>query len=100
MPRDHTTGSAGDGGDAHVRGYLKLLIERFPHVRTVSLDLLRRHEAFRDLCEEYEACTETCERLERSGSDEPLLKEYTALRLRLEGELLRYIEEHESPRAR
>jgi len=101
MPRSGTTGSTGDGdgpnGGPRMRGCEKLLVERFPHVRAISLELLRRHEAFRDMCEEYEACTAACERLERSRSDEALRKEYSALRLRLETELLRYIEEHTTP---
>jgi hypothetical protein len=88
---------SGPNDGPQMRGCVKLLVERFPHVRAISLELLHRHEAFRDLCEEYEVCTEACERLERSRSDEALRKEYSALRLRLESELLRYIEEHTTP---
>jgi hypothetical protein len=76
------------------QSYVKLLLERFPHVQATSLLLLKRHETFRDLCEEYEVCSEAAERLEREQRDAPLREEYGALRLRLEGELLRYIEEH------
>lgn len=71
---------------------VKLLLERFPHVQMVSLLLLVKNEAFRELCEEYATCTAAAERLEQSGADEPLRKEYIALRLRLEGELLGYLE--------
>jgi len=75
---------------------VNLLLERFPHVRNFSLQLLERNETFRDLCEEYEACAEAADRLGRSASDEALRREYSALRLRLESELLRYISEQAS----
>ena len=89
-----STRSAGPDDRSQVRGCVRLLLERFPHVQAVSLQLLEQHEAFRDLCEEYEACTEAAERLAHSEADEALRREYSALRLRLEGELLRYISEH------
>ena len=97
MPRTEPPGSKDSGADTPVnRGCIALLLERFPHLQSVSLALLHRHETFRDLCEEYQACSATCERLERTGSDEALRREYSALRLRLESELLRYIEENTS----
>jgi hypothetical protein len=52
-----------------------------------------RQDSFRELCEEYFACTQVLERLERPDAEESLRIEYGALRLRLEGELLRYIAE-------
>ena len=85
---------SGTTSGAASRGCTALILQRFPHVRSVSLDLLHRLADFRDLCEEYEACTGACERLERSHADDTLRREYAALRLRLEGELLRYVEEH------
>src|SRR5437868_5359057 len=95
MSRSGTGSTAGSGpidGPQQSKG-VKLLLDRFPHVQAVSLLLLQRYEAFRDLCEEYADCSATCERLERRGSDQALRQEYNALRLRLESELLRYIEE-------
>ena len=74
--------------------WLKLLRERFPHLDGISLRLLKQDETFRELCDEYAACTEVVERLKRCGSDEPLLREYTALRLRVEAELLSYMSTH------
>ena len=76
---------------SQARRYIEILLERFPHVTAASLQLLERSEPFHEICEEYEACVEVAERLERHGSDEAMLREYRALRLRLEGELLRYI---------
>lgn len=76
------------------RDCVSLLVSRFPHLQAVSLALLNRYEPFRDLCEEYQACSKVCDRLERSVGNEALRREYSALRLRLESELLRYIEEH------
>lgn len=98
MPRSRSTvgGHGGPDEGSQTPGCVKLLMERFPHVQLVSLQLLMQQEAFRDLCEEYEACTAAAERLANSGSDEAMLKEYTALRLRLEGEVLRYLSQHGS----
>ena len=86
-PRD----DPGRDDRSRLRECLDLLRERFPHINGVSLQLLERDETFRELCEEYAACTEVVERLTRSGSDEALRREYSALRLRVERELLGYI---------
>jgi hypothetical protein len=74
--------------------WLKLLRERFPHLRGLSLQLLEQDETFRELCEEHAACTEVIERLTHLGSDEAMLREYSALRLRIERELLDYLSVH------
>jgi len=92
------TDGSGGSGTTPPRGYVKLLLERFPHVRAVTLQLLLQQETFRELGEEYEACTQAAERLAQTEASEALRKEYSALRLRLEGELLRYISEHMSSR--
>lgn len=73
---------------------MQLFLDRFPHVREVSERLLSDSDAFRELCEEYEACTEAIEQLQHSATSAGLLTEYLALRLRLEGELLRCISAH------
>jgi hypothetical protein len=82
------------------RRCVELLTQRFPHVRDISLQLLTHHETFRELCEEYEACSEAAERLAHSDADDARRKEYSALRLRLEGELLSYITEQTGHRPR
>jgi hypothetical protein len=57
--------------------------------------LFERDEDFRDLCDEYVACTETVCRLDSRGlASMAMRNEYGALLLRLEHELLRYLEEH------
>ena len=73
---------------------VQLFLERYPRVREASEQLLRDSEAFRELCEEYEACTEAIERLANSEANDGLLTEYSTLRLRLEGDLLRCIAVH------
>jgi hypothetical protein len=93
-----------DSNDSHTRSgqlpappnarCVQLLLDRFPHVREVSEQLLNDSEAFRELCEEYQACTEAIERLGHSAASAGLLTEYLALRLRLEGELLRCVRDH------
>jgi hypothetical protein len=74
---------------------LKLVSERLPHVRHQAAQLFDSDEIFRDLCDEYQMCSETVMRIEGTPTaDEALRREYMALRLRLEGELLRYFTEH------
>jgi hypothetical protein len=97
-PKRDDAGSSGMHGrpdDAtRMAECLKLLRERFPHLRSLSLQLLERDETFRELCEEHAACTEALERLMRSGTDEAMRREYSALRLRIEGELLSHLSQH------
>lgn len=74
---------------------LTVVSERLPHLRDQTRFLFGHDEAFRDMCEEYLICTETAQRLETgAGTNEALRAEYAALRLRLEGELLRYLAQH------
>jgi hypothetical protein len=78
-----------------MRSALRLVGERLPHVRGQVARLFERDEVFRDLCDEYEACSETAARMESAAGASPALRdEYAALRLRLEAELLRYLMEH------
>ena len=56
--------------------------------------LFERDELFRELCEDYEACSLA---LARQESTEALRREYAALRLRLETELLGRL--HDAPGA-
>ena len=73
---------------------LRLVSERFAQISDRAAQVFERDENFRDLCEEYEACTGTVARLESCGlGSEGLRNEYAALLLRLEHELLRYLEE-------
>jgi hypothetical protein len=71
-----------------------LVRERLPHVQEEAGRLFDRDETFRELCEEYQVCSEAAARLEDRQAEEALQKEYAALRLRIEGELLRYLVEH------
>ena len=78
-----------------VHSSLRIVSERFQQVREQTALLFERDENFRDLCEDYEVCTRTVTRLETcSLSSEAVRMEYAALLLRLERELLRYLEEH------
>jgi hypothetical protein len=74
---------------------LRLVSDRFDHVRERAALLFEHDESFRDLCEDYEACAQAVTRLESAASSpDDLRHEYAALLLRLERELLRYLEEH------
>jgi hypothetical protein len=74
---------------------LKLVSDRFRQVREQATRLFERDLDFRDLCDEYEACVATMTRLQFGGpSSEGMRKEYASLLLRLDRELLRYLEEH------
>jgi hypothetical protein len=74
---------------------LRLVGERLPHVREQVVRLFERDEVFRELCDEYQTCSETAARMESAAGASPALRdEYVALRLRLESEMLRYLLEH------
>jgi hypothetical protein len=84
------------GGDqASQPSSLTLLSERFPHVREWAVRLYGQDESFRDLCQDYEECAGTVARFESAGFPSAAIRrEYTALLMRLERELLRFLEEH------
>lgn len=74
---------------------LRMVTVQFPRVRERVVSVFERDENFRDLCEDYRSCRETVGRLESSvASVTGVRDEYAALLLRLEQELLRYLEEH------
>jgi hypothetical protein len=75
---------------------LQLVSEQFPHLRERVACLFEREELFRELCEDYETCADA---LDRQPTSEGLIREYSALRLRLETELLRYLHEDAEPSA-
>jgi hypothetical protein len=73
---------------------LRWVSERLPHLRDLAALLFESDEVFRELCDECRICCQAAIRLEGArGADEAIHKEYEALRLRLEGELLRYVSE-------
>ena len=75
---------------------LKLVGERLPQLRQEVARLFEHDEDFRELCDEYQLCSETAARMETAGGAKRAFRnEYAALRLRLEGELLRYLSEHD-----
>ncbi|HUL78657.1 MAG TPA: hypothetical protein VL691_15445 [Vicinamibacteria bacterium] len=76
---------------------LQRVSEQFPHLRERVACLFERDDIFRELCDDYEACAQALSHQERN---EDLRREYSALRLRLETELLAYLDEAERPRAR
>lgn len=69
---------------------LTLVSHQFPHVRDRVVSLFDDDPVFRELCEDYEACTNA---LARQPSSAGLRQEYAALQLRLETELLRFLNE-------
>ena len=87
------------GGPSHRYGslqkrYVEIVHDLFPHMRTVLDRVLEESESFRDLVEEYGLCTEVLEQPTQHGRPNPPVKEYAALRLRLEGELLQYLRDY------
>jgi hypothetical protein len=96
MPDTQDSDAAHDTGMQRAEACMKLLHERFPHVQALALKRCEKQDSFRELCDEYWACTQVLARLERPGAEQDLRSEYGALRLRLEGELLRYIAEQSS----
>ena len=76
---------------------LQRVSEQFPHLRERVACLFERDDIFRELCEDYEACAQALSQQERNAD---LRREYSALRLRLETELLGFLEQAEEPRNR
>jgi len=72
--------------------YVAIVHTLFPHMRSVLDRVLAESEAFRDLVEEYGVCTEVLER--QQVRTEPQAREYAALRLRLESEILQYLSDY------
>jgi hypothetical protein len=95
--REDTSSSPNESGPhkaSQSTGYVNLLLQRFPNAQAISVQLLLQNPVFRELCEEYEVCNRAAENLARSGSNVAMLREYKALQLRLEGELLGYMSQH------
>ena len=69
---------------------LQLVSEQFPHLRDRVACLFSRDQLFRELCEDYESCSVALARPKTSGA---LQREYHLLQLRLETELLRFLNE-------
>ena len=87
------TGDGNAAAPTHVS--LRLVSDRLQQVEQQARRLFERDADFRDLCDEYEACTESLAHLQSGGlATQGLRNEYTALLLRLERELLRCLEEH------
>jgi hypothetical protein len=80
-----------------MRTPLELVSEQFPNLRERVAGLFERDPIFRELCEDYQACGDAL--ASRPPADD-LSREYAALRLRLETELLRYLHEDEDPPVR
>jgi hypothetical protein len=77
---------------------LSLLIKRLCSVEEQIKQVYEEDEVFRDLCEDYLACTLTVDRMHATGkAGDAIRTEYIALQLRLEGEVLRYLAERQTP---
>jgi hypothetical protein len=77
---------------------LDFLGDRSQALRERAARLLEKDESFQELCTEHEECARAVVRLEASGTELGQLRaEYVGLLLRLERELLRYLEEHPDP---
>jgi len=73
---------------------LQLVQNKFPDLQERVAILFEVDDVFRELCEGYEACTLA---LSRQPPSEDLCREYEALRLRLETELRRHLDEVADP---
>ena len=67
---------------------LRLVSEQFPHLRERTALVFECDPAFRELCDDYETCVHA---LALQQASPALHHEYSALRLRLETELLGYL---------
>lgn len=82
---------SGSGGQPSA---IQAVLRRFPSQGEPAGKLYEENDSFRELCGDYRDAVEAFERLEtsRRPGDSGLLGEYRALCLRLECELLRYLE--------
>ena len=71
---------------------LDLVSRQFPHLQDRVACLFDRDPLFRELCDDYQACSTA---LKQQQASEGLQREYELLRLRLETELLRFLNEDE-----
>lgn len=72
---------------------LECVIGQLPFLRELLTEVFARDETFRELCAEYEVCLEALARFEAEEPvNQPLRNEYAVLRMRLEGEMLRYLD--------
>lgn len=69
---------------------LQVVTEQFPLLQERVACLFDRDPVFQELCQDYEICTQA---LARQPASQGLRREYAALRLRLETELLGYLQE-------
>jgi hypothetical protein len=69
---------------------LQLVSTQFPHLREQVAVLFECDTVFRELCDDYETCVNALALQQVSLA---LQREYSALRLRLETELLRHLDE-------
>jgi hypothetical protein len=76
---------------------LHLVSQHFPHLRDRVACLFERDMVFRELCEDFETCSQALARQEQSQG---LRREYAALQLRLETELLQHLNDAEARNAR
>ena len=77
---------------------LQVVTDQFPLLKGRVLWRFEHDELFKELCHTYETCLEAIARLEKAGKgQEPLRREYSALRLQLETELLGYLQDTEEP---
>ena len=67
---------------------LRLVSEQFPRLSEPLAVLFERDPVFRELCDDYEACVQALAKQVSLA----LRSEYSALRLRLENELLGYVD--------
>ena len=67
---------------------LQLVREQFPPLRDRVVSLFDGDPVFRELCEDYEACTDA---LARQPASAGLRQEYATLQLRIETELLGFL---------
>ena len=76
---------------------LQLVSEHFPHLRDRVACHFQKDQLFLELCEDYETCSVA---LAQQKSSQGLQREYEVLRLRLETELLQFLNDDETPGGR
>lgn len=77
----------------HLR-VVRLLLDRFRLVRSDISDLIMNDGRFRQLVEEYEACSDAVDRLDDHNIDGELRDHYEGVRLQVESDLIECLAEY------
>ena len=79
----------------HSARCIRVVLERFPGIRRVSLRFLERNDQFMELCAARAECVQAVARLSLSEPEGSLRKEYVLLLSRIDEQLMNYFQDRD-----